>query len=55
MSQTAGYHTFARDEADELAHAFLHALFGFLGDFGIVGQGGLHDAGHWSKVANVSI
>lgn len=48
-------HTFACDEGDKLAHAFLHALLRFLGNFGILGQCGLHNSSHWSKVADVSI
>ena len=48
-------HTFAGDEGNEFAHTFLHTLFGFFGDFGIFGQGGLHDPGNWCKVSYISI
>ena len=48
-------HTFASDEGDELAHTFLHALFGFLCDFGIFWKSSLHDPGNWCKVTNVSV
>lgn len=47
--------TLAGDEGDEFADALLHALLGFLRDLRILRQGGLHDAGHWSKIMNVSI
>lgn len=47
--------TLAGDEGDELADTLLHALLGFLRDLRILRQGGLHDAGHWSKIMNVSI
>ncbi len=47
--------TLACDEGDELAHALLHAFFRFFGDFGVFGQGHLHDTRDWSKVANVSV
>jgi hypothetical protein len=47
--------TLAGDEGDELAHALLHAFLGLLCDLGVLGQGSLHDAGDWSKVANVSV
>lgn len=47
--------TFAGDEADEFADAFLHALFGLFGDFGVVGEGLFHDSGNWRKVSDVSI
>jgi len=48
-------HTLAGDEGDELAHALLHAFLGLLRDLGVLGGGSLHDAGDWSKVANVSV
>ena len=47
--------TFARDKGDELADAFLHTLLGLLGNLCVLGEGILHDAGDWGKVANVSI
>lgn len=54
-SHTVRQHTFASDEGDELAHALLHTLFGFLCNLGVIRKGVFHNAGHWSKVANVSI
>lgn len=36
--------SFGRDEADVLRNAFLHAFFGFFGDFGGRGDGGFHYA-----------
>ncbi len=47
--------TFACDERDELAHAFLHALFGFLGYLRIFWQRRLHNPSNWSEITNVSI
>ena len=47
--------TFASDKRDELADTLLHALLCFLGNLCVFGQRILHDAGDWSKVANVSI
>jgi len=47
--------TLTRDERDELADTLLHALFCLFGNLGILGERRLHDAGHWRKVANVSI
>lgn len=47
--------TFAGDKGDKLADALLHALLGLLGNLCVLGEGILHDAGDWSKVANVSI
>ena len=47
--------TLACDEGDELAHTLLHTFLCFFGDFGILGQGHLHDSGDWSKVTNVSV
>lgn len=47
--------TFAGDEGDELANAFLHALFRLFGDLGILGESIFHNAGHWCKVSDVSI
>lgn len=38
-----GKHTLTSDERDELAHAFLHALLGFLCYLRIIGQSQLHD------------
>lgn len=37
--------TFTGDERDEFAHAFLHALLGFLCYLRIIGQSQLHDTG----------
>lgn len=50
-----GRRTLAGDKGDELADALLHTLLCLLCDLGIIGQSILHDAGDWSKVANVSI
>lgn len=47
--------TFAGDEGDELADTFLHAFLGLFGDFGVLGQGSLHDTSNWSEVAYISI
>jgi len=47
--------TFARDEGDELGHAFLHAFLRLLRNLCVLGQSGFHNSGDWSKVANVSI
>ncbi len=47
--------TFAGDKGYEFAHAFLHAFLGLLGNLGVLGEGQLHDARHWSKVADVSV
>lgn len=47
--------TFAGDEADKFAHAFLHALLSLLCDFGVLRQGQFHDSGDWRKVADVSV
>src|ERR1700675_1594560 len=47
--------TFACDEGDELAHAFLHALLCLLRNFGILWECCLHDTSNWSKVSYVSI
>lgn len=47
--------TFACDERNELAHAFLHTFLRFFGNFGIFRKGQLHNPSHWSKIANISI
>jgi hypothetical protein len=47
--------TLAGDERDELAHALLHAFLCLLCNFGVLGEGHLHDAGDWSKVTDVSV
>lgn len=38
--------TLAGNEGDKLAHALLHAFFGFFGDLGIFRQSQLHNARH---------
>ena len=48
-------HTFAGNEANELAHAFLHAFLCFFRYLRILGKRCFHDTGNWSKVVNVSI
>ena len=50
-----GQYTFAGDERDELADAFLHAFFGFFGYLRVVWQCCLHDSSDWCKVPDVSI
>jgi len=47
--------SFTRDERYELRDTLLHALFRFLGDFGILGQSRLHDPRDWSKILYVSV
>jgi len=47
--------TFASDEGDELAHAFLHALLCLFRNFGILWKRSLHDTSNWSKVPYVRI
>jgi hypothetical protein len=54
-AETGAELTLARDEGDELADAFLHALLCLLCNLGVFGQGHLHDSRDWSKVADVSI
>jgi hypothetical protein len=48
-------HTFAGDEGDKLADAFLHAFFCFFGDLGVLWKRRLHYSSDWRKVADVSI
>ena len=48
-------HTFACDEGNKLAHAFLHAFFCFFCDFGIFRKGRFHYSSNWGKITNVSI
>lgn len=54
MTNFATHHvvqrTFAGDERYELAHALLHAFLCFLCYFCILGQGSLHNSGHYGKL-----
>jgi hypothetical protein len=47
VERTAPGLTLTSDERDELAHALLHAFFGFFGDFGIFRESELHDSGNF--------
>ena len=44
--------TFTGNEGYELADTLLHALLCFFGNLRIVGESGLHYAGHCRKVSN---